>query len=52
MDDLTYRGTAFAGFFIIALIAWATGDRNAINRKTITEKIDEVGIGTFTDPRN
>ena len=35
MDDLAYRGTAFTGFFIIALIAWATGDRNAINRKTI-----------------
>ena len=32
MDDLTYRGTAFAGFFIIALIAWVTGDRNEIGR--------------------
>ena len=49
MDDLTYRGTAFAGFFIIALIAWATGDRNAINRKTIGGSLCLAwGIGVLT----
>jgi CNT family concentrative nucleoside transporter len=49
MDDLTYRGTAFAGFFMIALIAWATGDRNAINRKTIGGSLCLAwGIGVLT----
>ena len=53
MDDLTYRGVAFAGFFMISLIAWATGSRTPINRKTIGGSILlawVIGVLTFWLP--
>lgn len=34
MDDGIYRLIAMAGFFIILFLAWGTGSRGAINRKT------------------
>lgn len=53
MDDLTYRGVAFAGFFMISLIAWATGNRTPVNRKTIGGSIFLawiIGVLTFSLP--
>jgi len=53
MDDLTYRGVAFAGFFMISLIAWATGNRTPVNRKTIGGSILLawiIGVLTFWLP--
>ena len=35
MDETVYRGVAFTGFFIICLIAWVTGNKGRINKKTI-----------------
>jgi len=35
MEDLTYRWVALGGFFMISFIAWATGSKDPINRKTI-----------------
>lgn len=35
MEDLTYRWMALGGFFIISFLAWATGSKDPINRKTI-----------------
>jgi len=39
MDETTYRGVAFTGFFIICFIAWATGNKSQINKKTIAGSI-------------
>jgi len=35
MDEGLYRCVAFAGFFIVGVIAWVTGKRGAVNWKTI-----------------
>lgn len=35
MDEAFYRLISVAGFFIVALMAWATGNRQKINPKTI-----------------
>ena len=53
MEDLTYRGVALAGFFMISLIAWATGSRTSINKKTIGGSILLawiIGVLTFWLP--
>ena len=39
MEDIKYRWVAFGGFFVISFIAWATGSKNKINRKTIGASI-------------
>ena len=39
MNEIEYRGIAFTGFFIISFIAWATGNRDQINKKTILGSI-------------
>ena len=39
MDEITYRGVAFTGFFIISFIAWVTGNKDRLNKKTITGSI-------------
>ncbi len=39
MDETAYRGVAFTGFFIICLIAWVTGNKGQINKKTIAGSI-------------
>jgi concentrative nucleoside transporter, CNT family len=35
MEEIKYRGIAFTGFFIISFIAWITGSKGKINKKTI-----------------
>ena len=35
MDEIAYRGVAFTGFFIISFIAWVTGNKDRLNKKTI-----------------
>ncbi len=53
MEDFAYRGMAFAGFFMISLIAWATGSRTPVNRKTIGGSVVLawiLGILTFWLP--
>ena len=39
MDEIAYRGVAFTGFFIISFIAWVTGNKGQINKKTIAGSI-------------
>ena len=39
MDEITYRGVAFTGFFIISFIAWVTGNKDRLNKKTIAGSI-------------
>ena len=39
MEELAYRGIAFIGFFIISFIAWITGNKGQINKKTISGSI-------------
>ena len=39
MDEITYRGVAFIGFFIISFIAWVTGNKDRLNKKTIAGSI-------------
>ena len=39
MDEIAYRGVAFTGFFIISFIAWVTGNKDRLNKKTITGSI-------------
>lgn len=49
MEDLTYRLIALGGFFIICFIAWTTGDKGPINRKTILGSVLLAWIiGWFT----
>jgi len=53
MDEISYRGVAFTGFFIICLIAWLTGNKGQINKKTITCSIFlawSIGGMTFWVP--
>jgi CNT family concentrative nucleoside transporter len=53
MDEIAYRGVAFTGFFIICLIAWVTGNKDQINKKTITGSIFlawSIGGMTFWFP--
>ncbi len=50
MDESHYRLVSLAGFFVIALIAWATGSREKINWKTILGSIAlawALGVLTF-----
>ena len=39
MDEIAYRGVAFTGFFIISFIAWVTGNKDRLNKKTIAGSI-------------
>ena len=39
MDEISYRGVAFTGFFIISFIAWVTGKKGQISKKTIAGSI-------------
>ena len=39
MDEMLYRVIAFTGFFIICFIAWLTGNKDEINKKTILGSI-------------
>ena len=39
MDEILYRVIAFTGFFIICFIAWLTGNKDQINKKTILGSI-------------
>ena len=39
MEELAYRGIAFIGFFIISFIAWITGNKRQINKKTIAGSV-------------
>ena len=39
MEDQAYRWVALGGFFVILFIAWATGTKSPINRKTIGNSI-------------
>ena len=39
MEELAYRAIAFIGFFIISFIAWITGNKGQINKKTISGSI-------------
>ena len=39
MDEMAYRGVAFTGFFIISFIAWVTGNKDRLNKKTIAGSI-------------
>ena len=39
MEESAYRGIAFIGFFIISFIAWITGNKGQINKKTISGSI-------------
>ena len=39
MDEMIYRVVAFTGFFIISFIAWLTGNKDQINKKTILGSI-------------
>nr|AGO87850.1 hypothetical protein [uncultured bacterium 4050020-J15] len=39
MDEIAYRGVAFTGFFIISFIAWVTGNKGRLNKKTIAGSI-------------
>lgn len=49
MDDSLYRLVALFGFFIILLLAWGTGTRNAINRKTVAGSLALIWlIGALT----
>ena len=53
MDETVYRGVAFTGFFIICLIAWVTGNKGQINKKTIAGSIFlawSIGGMTFWFP--
>ena len=44
MDEIAYRGVAFTGFFIISFIAWVTGNKGQINKKTIAGSIFWLGL--------
>jgi len=35
MDDGLYRFIAFAGFWVVAFIAWLTGRRGSVNWSTV-----------------
>ena len=49
MEEVAYRGIAFIGFFIISFIAWITGNKGQINKKTISGSIFLAwAIGTMT----
>jgi len=49
MEEIIYRGVAFAGFFIISFIAWITGSKSKINIKTVSGSIFIAwAIGTMT----
>jgi len=53
MGEISYRVIAFIGFFIICLIAWLTGNKGQINKKTITGSIFlawSIGGMTFWFP--
>ena len=53
MDETVYRGVAFTGFLIICLIAWVTGNKGQINKKTIAGSIFlawSIGGMTFWFP--
>ena len=53
MDEIAYRGVAFTGFFIISFIAWVTGNKGQINKKTIAGSIFlawSIGGMTFLFP--
>ncbi|SVC83999.1 uncharacterized protein METZ01_LOCUS336853, partial [marine metagenome] len=39
MEEIAYRGLALAGFFIISLVAWMTGNKGQLNQKTIAGSI-------------
>ncbi|MBT5867801.1 MAG: nucleoside permease nupX [Nitrospinaceae bacterium] len=39
MDEINYRLISLIGFFIVSLIAWATGNRHKIKTKTILRSI-------------
>ena len=39
MNEILYRVIAFTGFFIICFIAWLTGNKDQINKKTILGSI-------------
>lgn len=39
MDEDIYRFISFAGFFLVAFMAWATGSRQKVNTKTIVGSI-------------
>jgi concentrative nucleoside transporter, CNT family len=53
MDESLYRLVSFAGFFLVACMAWATGSRQKINTKTIIGSMAlawVLGILTFWVP--
>ena len=53
MEDSLYRWISLSGFFIISFIAWATGSKFPINRRTILGSIFvawTIGIMTFWFP--
>jgi len=53
MEELAYRGIAFIGFFIISFIAWITGNKRQINKKTIAGSVFlawSIGGMTFWFP--
>ncbi|MZH47109.1 MAG: nucleoside permease nupX, partial [Nitrospinae bacterium] len=53
MDENIYRLISFAGFFIVAFLAWATGVRKKINTKTIIGSMAlawVLGVLTFWVP--
>ena len=48
-EDWTYRLTAFAGFCLVPVFAWITGDRRQVDKKTITGSLVLIwGIGILT----
>jgi concentrative nucleoside transporter, CNT family len=47
MDERSYQFISLAGFFLIALISWATGSRQKINTKTIIGSISLAWVLGF-----
>ena len=39
MEEIAYRGLALAGFLVISFVAWMTGNKGQLNKKTIVGSV-------------